>query len=63
MNLLLMVFLGYILMGVFTVYWGIIFIFIFYCVRAWQEPIIEEYIHEFTSSHIRATVLSIKGMV
>lgn len=61
-NLLLMIFVGYIFMGLFSSYWGISFIFIFYCVRAWQNPIIEEYIHELTPSHMRATVLSIKWM-
>lgn len=61
-NLLFMIFIGYIFMGLVDYYWGIIFIFIFYCVRAWQDPIIEEYIHELVPSNLRATILSIKGM-
>lgn len=61
-NLIVMVFFGYICMGVFQNYFGVVCILIFYCVRAWQTPIIEEYVHALTPSHIRATVLSIKGM-
>lgn len=61
-GLLLMIFVGYISVGLLNSYWGISFIFIFYCVRAWQDPIIEEYIHELVPSHLRATILSIKGM-
>lgn len=61
-NLLLMVVVGYICVGLLHSFVGIIFIGIFYCVRAWQEPIIEEYVHILTPSHMRATVLSIKGM-
>ncbi|HRX63986.1 MAG TPA: MFS transporter [Candidatus Absconditabacterales bacterium] len=62
-SLILLVFIGYILLSIFQSIWAILFMFLFYFARGIGRPIIKDYINKIISSKIRATVLSIQGLV
>lgn len=53
----------YILLGIFNVYWGLVFLFIFYMVRGIATPVLKDYINKITASEIRATVLSVRNFI
>jgi len=52
---------GYLFLGIFQSYAGLIIIFLFYLVRGYATPVLKDYIHRITSSDVRATVLSIRN--
>jgi MFS family permease len=62
-SLILLTTLGYILLSIFQILWGIVFILIFYFVRGINYPIMKDYINKLITSDMRATVLSVKQMV
>lgn len=51
---------GYLLTGIFISWWGISFLFLFYLVRGVATPLLKNHLHQFTSSDVRATILSVR---
>ena len=62
-GLIVLVVLGYALLGIFQVLWAALFIFIFYFVRGINMPLLKNYINQLITSDKRATVLSVQGLV
>lgn len=54
---------GYIFSGTTISYGGIAFLFMVYLVRGVATPVFKNYINEFTSSEVRATMLSLRNFV
>lgn len=61
-SLVFIVFVAYLILGMWPSIWTIIFIICFYFVRGVSNPILKDYINQLISSDIRATVLSVKQM-
>jgi predicted MFS family arabinose efflux permease len=61
-SLIFILFIGYVLLGIFNSLWAIIFIILFYFVRGISEPILKDYVNKLISSNMRATVLSVKNL-
>lgn len=51
---------GYLLTGIFISWWGISFLFLFYLLRGIATPLLKNHLHQFTSSDVRATILSVR---
>lgn len=62
-TLILLPFLGYVLLSAFHSIWAIAFILLFYFVRAVHKPLLNDYVNRLVTSDMRATVLSVKGLV
>ncbi len=58
-----LIFLGFLLTSIFHSLWALIFLVIFYFVRAINGPVLKDAINRVTASHIRATVLSVKALI
>jgi MFS family permease len=54
---------GFWLSGVFTVWWGIVFLFVFYLARGIATIILKNYINQYTDSTVRATLLSLRNFL
>lgn len=54
---------GYILSGFMISVWGLAFLFLFYFVRGIATPVLKNYINQFTSSDVRATMLSVRNFI
>lgn len=54
---------SYIIAGIFNSRWVVAVFFVFYIVRGIATPVLKEYINKFTSSEMRATVLSIRNFM
>jgi len=54
---------GYIALGRFHEPTGLIILFLFYLVRGFATPVLKDYINRLASSHIRATVLSVRNFI
>ena len=54
---------GYLCMGLFGTFAGLVFLFLFYAVRGIATPVLRNQINEITPSDIRATVLSIRSLI
>jgi MFS family permease len=54
---------GFWLSGYFLVWWGVAFLFFFYLVRGMATVILKNYIHTFTDSETRATLLSVRNFI
>ncbi|MFT4303525.1 MAG: MFS transporter [Candidatus Woesearchaeota archaeon] len=61
-SLIILLFIGYISLGIFSQLWGILFIVIFYFVRGISGPIVKDYVNKLIKSDMRATVLSVKNL-
>jgi hypothetical protein len=61
-SLIFIVFMGYMMLGIFDSLWAILFIFLFYFVRGISGPILKDYVNQLISSDMRATVLSVKNL-
>lgn len=61
-SLIFIVFIGYMLLGIFKSVWAIAFIILFYFVRGISGPILKDYVNKLISSDMRATVLSVKNL-
>jgi len=55
--------LGYISIGWIASLWALVFIFLFYMIRGVATPVLKDYINQFTTSEVRATVLSVRRFV
>src|SRR3989338_2201573 len=55
--------IGYVLIGVFQAVWAVGFVVIFYIVRGIQDPLLKTYINELIPSQMRATILSVKSFL
>jgi len=55
--------LGYLALGRFHYSSGLIVLYLFYLVRGYATPVLKDYINRVTSSHIRATVLSVRNFI
>jgi MFS family permease len=62
-SMIIIIPLGYIAMGSFSFGIAMSFIFLFYIVRGYATPVLKDLIQEYCSSDIRATVLSVRGML
>lgn len=51
---------GYLLTGIFISWWGISILFLFYLVRGVATPLLKNHLHQYTSSDVRATILSVR---
>jgi hypothetical protein len=54
---------GYLILGQVHGLWTISLLFLFYVVRGIATPILKDYIHRYTSSDVRATVLSVRNFI
>lgn len=54
---------GYLALGRFHEPTGLIILYLFYLVRGFATPVLKDYINRLTSSHIRATVLSVRNFI
>lgn len=54
---------GYLALGQFHEPTGLIILYLFYLVRGFATPVLKDYINRLTSSHIRATVLSVRNFI
>ncbi|MFO7933896.1 MAG: MFS transporter [Bacteroidales bacterium] len=54
---------GYLALGRFHAPTGLIILYLFYLVRGFATPVLKDYINRLTSSHIRATVLSVRNFI
>ena len=54
---------GYLVLGQVNGLWGISIIFLFYILRGIAAPVFKDYINRYTSSDVRATVLSIRNFI
>ena len=54
---------GFILLGFFEGVWGIIVLFLIYLVRGIATPVLKDYINRYTSSDVRATILSVRSFI
>lgn len=61
-SLVFLVFVAYLVLGIWVSVWSIGFIIIFYFVRGVSQPILKDYLNKLITSDIRATVLSVKQM-
>jgi MFS family permease len=55
--------LGFFALGVFGAFLAIAFMFFFYFIRGFANPVLKDYINRRTTSDIRATVLSIRTLM
>ena len=53
---------GYLLLWLVSALWAIVFVALFYFVRAMSGPIIKDYINKLITSDMRATVLSVQSL-
>lgn len=60
--LIFLPFFTYLLLGVFEALWAISFIFIFYIVRGFANPVFKDYVNNLIPSDTRATILSVQGL-
>lgn len=61
--LIILVTLGYILLGLTSMIGGIVFIIIFYFVRGMNGPLLSEYVNKLTVPAVRATILSLNALL
>ena len=54
---------GFWLSGWFITYWGMAFLFFFYLARGMATVILKNYVNEYTSSEVRATLLSVRNFL
>jgi MFS family permease len=54
---------GYLALGRFHAPAGLVILYLFYLVRGFASPVLKDYINRLTSSHIRATVLSVRNFI
>jgi MFS family permease len=54
---------GYLALGRFHEPTGLMILYLFYLVRGFASPVLKDYINRLTSSHIRATVLSVRNFI
>ena len=61
--IVLMVAAGYFLSGITISWWGIPFLFLFYLIRGIATPILKSNLNLFTTSEVRATILSVRDFL
>ncbi len=61
--LILMIPMGYILLGALPLVPAILALFVFYGVRGYATPLLKDLINQNCPSHIRATILSIRSLI
>lgn len=61
-SLILIACLGYLLLGISSTPYAITFFFLFYMVRGFSGPILDDYVNTIITSNMRATVLSVKSL-
>ncbi len=61
-SLILIVFTGYLLLGLLSSLWAIVFLILFYFARGVSNPVLKDYVNKLISSNMRATVLSVKNL-
>jgi MFS family permease len=59
----LIIFLSFLLLTLVPGYFGLLILFLFYIARGLATPILRNYINIFTTSEVRATVLSIRNFL
>lgn len=57
------VIIGYLLIGLFSSMWSILFLALFYVTRGIATPILKDAVNLYTPSEYRATVLSVRGFM
>lgn len=62
-SLILLSATGYTLISVTGALWGMVFLILFYFVRGINEPVMRDYINRHITSEMRATVLSVRGLI
>lgn len=53
----------YVSLWIFSSYWALIIIFIFYLIRGIATPVLKDYINKLISSDTRASVLSLRNLI
>jgi MFS family permease len=54
---------GYVFSGLVIVREGLLFLFLFYIVRGLATPVFKNYINQYSSDHMRATILSVRNLI
>jgi hypothetical protein len=54
---------GFLLTGISVSWWGLSFLFLFYLIRGIATPVLKSNINQFTTSEVRATILSVRDFL